>query len=236
MSIIYMVRHGQASFGKPDYDVLSETGFKQARVLAGYLMKIGMTFDAVYSGELARQRDTALTVVAAYRESGIDLPEPSILSEFNEYDSGNVFSTYIYELAQEDPVMREDLKKIYTDRRAFERLFEKVIQRWVSGKHLRPGMPKWEDFKAKVTGGIRQVMAENGRKKKIIIFSSGGTISAVINMALGIPNEQTMRLAAMVVNTAVTTFLYNADRFSMSSFNSIAHLALENGGGLVTYR
>jgi broad specificity phosphatase PhoE len=236
MSIIYMVRHGQASFGKPEYDVLSETGFRQAKVLGDYLMKIGMTFDAVYSGELARQRDTALTVLAAYRERGIVLPEPRILSEFNEYDAGSVFSTYVSEIAQEDPVMREDLKKIYTDRRAFERVFEKVIRRWVSGNHLRPGMPVWEDFKAKVAGGIRHVMAENGRKKKIIIFSSGGTISAVANMALGIPNEQTMRLAAMVANTAVTTFLYNDDRFSMSSFNSIAHLALENGGGLVTHR
>ena len=236
MSIIYMVRHGQASFGKQNYDVLSETGFRQARVLADYLMKIGMTFDAVYTGELVRQRDTALTVLAAYRERGFALPEPRILGEFNEYDSRDVFFTYVPEIAQDDPVMMEDLKNIYTDRRAFERVFEKVIQRWVSGKHLRPGMPVWEDFKARVGAGIRQVMAENGRKKRIIIFSSGGPISAVANMALGISNQQTMRLAAMVANTAVTTFLYNDDRFSMSSFNSIAHLALENGGGLVTYR
>lgn len=236
MSIIYMVRHGQASFGKPDYDVLSENGFRQAKVLADYLMKIGMTFDTVYSGELQRQRDTALTVVAAFRERGFSLPEPRIFSEFNEYDSRDVFGTYIQELVQEDPVMAEDLKNIYSDRRAFERVFEKVSQRWASGRHVRPGMPLWEDFKAKVQMGIRQVMAENGRKKRIIIFSSGGTISAVANMALGLSNEQTMKIAAMIANTAVTTFLYNDERFSLFSFNSIAHLSLENGGGLVTYR
>jgi len=34
MPVVYLIRHGQASFGAQDYDVLSATGHRQAEVLA----------------------------------------------------------------------------------------------------------------------------------------------------------------------------------------------------------
>jgi broad specificity phosphatase PhoE len=36
MREIYVVRHGQASFGTDDYDRLTEIGFAQARLLGAY--------------------------------------------------------------------------------------------------------------------------------------------------------------------------------------------------------
>ena len=33
MGVLLLVRHGQASFGTADYDVLSETGWEQGRLL-----------------------------------------------------------------------------------------------------------------------------------------------------------------------------------------------------------
>ena len=33
MAVVYLVRHGQASFGAADYDVLSDAGRRQAAVL-----------------------------------------------------------------------------------------------------------------------------------------------------------------------------------------------------------
>ena len=236
MSIIYMVRHGQASFGKPNYDELSERGILQARVLAEYLLQIDLTYDAVYSGEMIRQRDTAREVISVYRERGMPIPELRTAPEFNEYDSKSVFTSYMYELAAEDPVTREDLANIYTDRRAFERVFEKVVRRWISGNHDRPGLTTWDEFRERVQGGIRRVMEENGRKKKILIFTSGGPVSAALNMTLGISAEHAMRLAALVANAAITTFLYTEERISLASFNTVSHLVLRNGGELVTYR
>ena len=35
MGIVLLVRHGQASFGADDYDVLSDLGVEQSRVSAG---------------------------------------------------------------------------------------------------------------------------------------------------------------------------------------------------------
>lgn len=38
MSVIYLVRHGQASFGSDDYDRLSTIGREQAQALGEYLI------------------------------------------------------------------------------------------------------------------------------------------------------------------------------------------------------
>ncbi len=59
MGILYMIRHGQASFGSANYDLLSETGVLQSRILAEYLLTVGLTPDALYSGAMERQKDTA---------------------------------------------------------------------------------------------------------------------------------------------------------------------------------
>ena len=45
MSSILLVRHGQASFGAADYDVLSPTGHEQSRVLGSALAARGVTAD-----------------------------------------------------------------------------------------------------------------------------------------------------------------------------------------------
>lgn len=59
MGSIYLIRHGQASFGADDYDVLSPTGIRQAEILGDHLLNLGVRFDRVLSGGLRRQQHTA---------------------------------------------------------------------------------------------------------------------------------------------------------------------------------
>ena len=59
MSAVYLVRHGQASFGAADYDVLSERGQQQAQVLGQALARAQAGFAVVASGDLQRHRQTA---------------------------------------------------------------------------------------------------------------------------------------------------------------------------------
>ena len=59
MGSIYLIRHGQASFGAENYDVLSPLGFQQSAALGDYLDQMGIRFDRCVSGELNRQQDTA---------------------------------------------------------------------------------------------------------------------------------------------------------------------------------
>ena len=64
MSVIYLVRHGQASFGAADYDVLSELGHRQAALVGAELRARGVRVDLAVSGTLRRQRETAATALA----------------------------------------------------------------------------------------------------------------------------------------------------------------------------
>jgi broad specificity phosphatase PhoE len=70
---ILIARHAQASFGAPDYDVLSPTGIEQANALAADLERRGLRCDRIVSGPAARQRDTAAPIaVAAGAPTAVD--------------------------------------------------------------------------------------------------------------------------------------------------------------------
>ena len=58
MGTLYLVRHGQASFGADDYDQLSALGRRQSVRLGEYLRGKGLTFDAVLTGTLRRHAQT----------------------------------------------------------------------------------------------------------------------------------------------------------------------------------
>ena len=76
MASVYVVRHGQASFGTDNYDRLSELGCRQAEVLGHYFDSRGLRFDAVYTGNLERQRKTAEIAVGSHgREHRVDAPD-----------------------------------------------------------------------------------------------------------------------------------------------------------------
>ena len=94
MGILYMIRHGQASFGSANYDLLSETGVLQSRILAEYLLTVGLAPDALYSGAMERQKDTAGAMVALYREKELPLPALRIENAFNEYSSREIILSY----------------------------------------------------------------------------------------------------------------------------------------------
>ena len=58
MGNLYLVRHGQASFGAADYDNLSELGYRQSVRLGEYLAGKGLQFEAVITGTLRRHAQT----------------------------------------------------------------------------------------------------------------------------------------------------------------------------------
>lgn len=236
MSVIYMVRHGQASFGKENYDQLSEKGRKQCGILAEYLIRTGLSFDAVYAGDMARQKDTAREMSATYRAHDSSLPELCIMPEFNEYSSRDIIMAHIRDVAQEDPHLKTDMESFYVDKKAFQMVFEKIMARWISGEIDKPGVMRWQDFCESVQSGLRKVIAENGRKKKILICTSGGPISAAVQMALALSDDKALRIAWHLVNTSVTTFVYDDDRVELTAFNHTAHLELLNDFKWITYR
>ena len=76
MRLLYLVRHGQASFGKRDYDALSGLGHEQSRTLGRELAVRGTVPEVVIRGELRRHRETADGIVAGLVAQGVDRPVP----------------------------------------------------------------------------------------------------------------------------------------------------------------
>lgn len=87
MTRIVLARHGQASAHAEDYDVLSDLGREQARLLGGAVANLQLHEPVVATGILKRQIDTAAIVFGD--DALCDRDE-----RFNEYDHRRVMADY----------------------------------------------------------------------------------------------------------------------------------------------
>ena len=89
MASIYLIRHGQASFGQQNYDDLSDTGVQQAKVLGRSLQNRVDQFDRVYLGTMQRHAQTAEHCFAQ-NENATDTQSWNKHSGWNEYDHQDI--------------------------------------------------------------------------------------------------------------------------------------------------
>jgi len=241
MSNVVLVRHGQASFLEKEYDKLCANGEVQARLLGEFWSR-RLAFDRVYSGPRARQLETARIVSAAYRDAGVDFPEIVVMSEFDEYQAGTVFRECLPRLLQVHDEIRE-LRRAYDASmegddageryKAFGRLFEAVITKWVAGQVTAPGSESWHEFCARVERGLARVVDDTPPAATAAIFTSAGAIGASVRRALHLSAEDALQITWMSRNASFTSFLASGERFTLSAFNAHPHL---DGDGLLTYR
>jgi broad specificity phosphatase PhoE len=231
MGILYLVRHAQASFLEPNYDKLSALGETQARVLGEYWAQRKITFDRVGVGPCARQKDTVGLVSAAYHEAGLNFPEPQVLPEFDEYQGEAVLRGSLPARLEKDPGIR-DLHAAFQSaisnaakRATFQRLFEAVIGDWVRGVIQLEAVETWLQFCVRVNSGLDQFLASEQRGERVAIFTSGGPIAVATQRALDLSPESTLQMTWMSRNSSWSEFLYDAERFTLSSFNIHEHIA-----------
>lgn len=236
MSELYLIRHGQASFGEENYDRLSALGIRQAQVAGRHLAGLGKSFDAIYCGRMDRQEKTAKELVDFYRSHDLILPELAFSDAFNEYDSTAVWELQIQLLIEEDPSIAKELENVYTDKKAFQRVFSKVMYRWVSGDFDRPGIQRWADYRRQVEQGFAEIMQRHGAQKRLAVFTSGGPICIAVQTALGLSDRKAIELNWQIMNASVSRFLYNRQGMALSVFNDVTHLELEGDKSLITYR
>ncbi|MGA4323524.1 histidine phosphatase family protein [Ectopseudomonas hydrolytica] len=232
MGSIYLIRHGQASFGADDYDVLSPVGVRQAEVLGEHLSQLGIVFDRCISGSLRRQQHTANA--ALQRMNGA--PALDIDEAFNEFDADAVIRTLLPDLLPEEPEALHILRNGAQNRAEFQRLFAKLIQRWVSGEHDKPGLQSWQAYVDQVEGGLRRILEQAQSKQNIAVFTSGGTITALLRLITGVPAHKAFELNWQIVNTSLSQLKFRGNEVSLASFNSHVHLQLLKAPELITYR
>lgn len=239
MSHLYLVRHGQASFLEQNYDKLSATGERQARLLGEYWSHRRLVFQQVYSGPRTRQIETARIVAEVYRDAGLAWPEVQILPEFDEYNGEWVMEASLPGLTEKNAQVRE-LQQAFLNagsprekHKTFQRVFEVVIGKWVEGEIQVENVESWLEFCARVQRGLSLVCSGNGGGERVAIFSSGGPIGVSVQRALDLSAEKTIKVAWMARNCSLTEFLFSQDRFTLSSFNALPHL---DDPALLTYR
>lgn len=236
MGSIYLIRHAQASFGAQDYDVLSPLGYRQAEALGDYLAQLGIRFDRCISGELHRQQDTARTTLARLDRSDKGPPSLEIDAAFNEFQADAVIRAHLPELLEVEPNALYILRNAASHRAEFQRLFTFVVHRWISGEHEKEELESWSSFLERVAGGLERLLKQAEKSDKIAVFTSGGTITALLQRIIGVPAVKAFELNWQIVNTSLSQLKFRGREVALASFNSHAHLQLLKNPELVTHR
>jgi len=240
MSTLIMVRHGQASFGASDYDKLSDMGVAQSVKLGEYWVRQGVVLDGTFSGAQIRQQDTLKAVSDVYRSQDLPFPEFGMTQAFNEYDGDSIMKSIFPQVVAQEPRLQGMLDQVSGSgantpegRKAFQEIFQVVMNRWLRGDLDVEGVESWEQFRGRVIQGVKRIVEENPSGKTVAIFTSGGPISAVLQHALEMPDRVALDMGWVIKNASLTEFRYSGDRFTLTGFNLTPHFEED---AFITYR
>jgi broad specificity phosphatase PhoE len=233
MADLYLVRHGQASFGAADYDKLSALGERQSRLLGEWLAACGVVPDVVASGPQRRQVDTARLCVAVCGGPAEDAFLQ--LDGLGEYDHDSVVALYEPRYA-DSAAMHAEFAAQPNPRRAFHAMYVKAIARWTGGDHDADYAESWPAFRARVGGAVRQLAKLDART--VIAFTSGGPITAAVQTLTGVPDARAFDLNWPLVNAGITRLRFSASDglVTLATYNAHPHLDRTGDPALITYR
>ncbi|MBM9463489.1 histidine phosphatase family protein [Aeromicrobium sp. YIM 150415] len=213
MGVVHLIRHGQASFGSDDYDVLSPIGETQSSALGqGWEAEGFVPTDAV-AGSMKRHAQTAIAAIdACGGPDGYDVD-----AGWNEYDHVGIATAH-------------DAGALGLDSKAFQRLLNQAIADWRSGvgEYDEP----YSVFVERVMGAFDAAVATAGPGRSVAVFTSGGPIAMIVSHLLTGDDALFQRLNDVIINASVTTVISGSTGPRLLSFNEHTHLARD----LVTYR
>ncbi|MEH6634866.1 MAG: histidine phosphatase family protein [Halioglobus sp.] len=235
MATIYLIRHGQASFGAADYDKLSELGCRQAQVTGEYLRDNKIHFDAVYSGSLLRQRATAQLAIASQPEAVAH----HIDARFNEIQNDEQVKYLVPELIKTNPALQALVAGGLSSSKDYQKVIDAVFNYWVSPQCNDERIQSWADYSGGARDALREVMQTQGGGKTVGVFTSGGTIATIVAQVLGLSGAQTYQFYEPIFNCSVSQLFYSSSKVSLSYFNDRSFLQVlgaQNGESLISYR
>jgi len=213
---LLLIRHAQGSFGKDDYDVLSETGRRQVDALAAAVRQRGVRAHRLVTGSLRRQRETAMP----WRDHGVQVDV-----RWNEYDSDDILTAY-----SDSPLRVEGTG---ATKREFQDVLERAMLGWIADGDGGGAAESFAAFKGRVREALADLAGDLGKGETALVFTSGGVIAACCLLALGLPDRCLPAFNRVPVNTGITKLIHGRRGTSLVSFNDHAHL---EGTGLITYR
>jgi broad specificity phosphatase PhoE len=210
MGTLYLVRHGQASFGTDDYDRLSELGARQCQRLGEYFRERDVRFQGVITGTLRRHAESYAAIARGLQAEHEALAMPGL----NEYDSEAIVRA-IHPQPLKRPSNAEEVRQHF-------RLLRDGLVAWIEGRVQPEAMPSFEHFSAAIVEALDHVRARHDGD--VLIVSSGGPISTAVAHVLGAPGEAMIELNLRMRNSAVTEFAFTPKRHALVTFNTLPHL------------
>lgn len=250
MAILTLVRHGQASFGAANYDVLSELGQRQSEHLGAYFQLQGVCFSRVLTGSLQRHAQTLAGIVRGMEQVGNTAmaktaQAASILTELNEYDSHALLVAWhalqplqspehgcCEPLAATGVPAPADAALAALQRKNYFRQLKLALAAWMDGRIAPAGMPAYATFArglAKVLAGICQEGSG-----PVLLVSSGGPIAQIVAHILQAPAASAIALNMQLRNSAVTETIYSPRGHQLLTFNTLPHLVAPEAAHLIT--
>jgi len=215
MSLLTLVRHGQASFGVARYDQLSELGARQARTTGEFLAARAVHFDEVCSGPRQRHQQTAEACVGAW----VQMPSVGIVPALDEFADGE----QIFASAERHfgVPMRIDAGATPESRLMH---YSAMISAWADGSGVIDGAPSAESFRSRIREWLDMHRSHADSGRRTLAFTSAGTIAAVLCEVLHQPLARIPDFAGVIVNASITEILHTPSRIALRSFNVSAHL------------
>ena len=225
MTTIYLIRHGQASFGAESYDKLSPNGELQAKVLGQYFDDILKEAPHVVAGSMQRHQQTANIALTEC------FPEAEIItdSSWNEFNHQQVFAQYEPRF-NEPHLLKQDVAKEENPRAYLAKIFEGAIGRWTGGDYHHEYEESWPTFKNRVETALQKLCDDLAKTKPryAVVFTSGGVISVAAGKILGLSPEKTFALNWAIANTSITTLRLVANEPQLLSLNEHHFIKAEN--------
>ncbi|MGH3150518.1 MAG: histidine phosphatase family protein [Streptosporangiaceae bacterium] len=264
VGVLLLVRHGQGSLGTSNYDKLSELGHRQSRLVGARLAHADLRVSQAWCGALARQRETARTVLA---ELGLPPAELHPDDRLDEYDHLGVLAAdragdpLAADRAGDlqaadrtgDPPTADRTGDLLASDRAGDllaadragdpfalavtpesRLALQSALDEAIGRWIQGGADYPEPHSA-FTARVEAVVAElTALPGTTMAVTSAGVIAVACARLTGLPADRWPALARVVVNTSVTRLITGRTGTHLLTFNDHAHL--EGDRSLITYR
>jgi broad specificity phosphatase PhoE len=232
VSVIYLIRHGQASFGRSNYDNLSELGQEQARLLGQALRTRVPRLDVVMTGAMQRHKQTARGCLEGMQLSAQLSPLED--AGFNEFDHDELIVRLKPRYANK-LVMAAEIAATLRPRQAFQELFSEAVERWIGGRHDSEYRESWAEFRARCVAALERLSGALEAGQTAFVFTSAGTITAIFQHLLQVPNSHAFKLNWTMVNCGLTKLIVGSRGMHLSSLNDHGHFEAEFKR-LVTYR
>lgn len=221
MTQVLLVRHGQASWGSDDYDVLSSLGERQSQVLGRHLAARGVVPDLVVAGGMKRHRQTA-----EHAATGAGWPGAPVLDHgWDEFDHVQMLAMHPSRYGEGEELSRAE----------FQAWFEEATLRWTGGEHDEEYDESFVAFGARVEAALRRTVERLGSGRTAVVFTSGGPISWVASSLVSGGAGVWAQLNPVTVNTGLSKVVVGRRGATMVTFNEHSHLE-SAGDGLITYR